>query len=70
MKINETLWFTGMYGHVGIVLGTDAITGERKAYIGVHAGQEEGADTHLIAAGGTKLEPAIARRVADWLEGK
>ncbi len=63
MKIIDTIWLTGMYGHVGIVLGEDAITGERKAYIGVHKGQDEVADREMVAAGGSKLAKEIAERI-------
>lgn len=63
MKVNGVMWFTGMYGNVGIVLGEDAITGERKAYIGVHKGRDEKSDTEMIAAGGTKLTRGAAERI-------
>ncbi len=63
MKIIKTIWFTGMYGHVGIVLAEDSITGERKAYVGVHRGQDEDSDRELIASGGSKLPREIAERI-------
>lgn len=55
MKIIDTIWFTGMYGFCGIVLGEDVITGERKAYLGVHRGRDEASDQAMIAEGGSKL---------------
>jgi len=63
MKIIETLWFTGMYGSCGLVLGEDSITGERKAYIGVHLGRDEASDQRLIVSGGSKLTRATAERI-------
>ncbi len=63
MKILETIWFTGMYGFVGIVLGEDNITGERKAYIGVHNGVDEDSDRALIANGGAHLTKEIAAQL-------
>jgi len=63
MKIVETIWFTGMYGCCGIVLGEDAITGERKAYLGVHRGVDEESDQELIASGGSKLTREIAEHI-------
>ncbi len=63
MKIIETIWFTGMYGFCGIVLGEDSITGERKAYVGVHHGRDEDSDRKLIASGGSKLPREMAERI-------
>lgn len=63
MKIIETIWFTGMYGFCGIVLGEDVITGERKAYLGVHHGVEEESDRRLIAKGGAKFTRETAERI-------
>lgn len=63
MKVLETIWLTGMYGHVGIVLGEDSITGERKVYIGVHRGQDEGSDRELIVSGGSKVPGQMIDRI-------
>ncbi len=63
MKIMEVLWFTGMYGNIGIVLGEDSTTEERKAYIGVHRGQHEASDQEMIVAGGSKLTREHAARI-------
>ncbi len=63
MKIIETLWLTGMYGHVGIVLAEDSITGERKVYVGVHRGQDEASDRELVASGGSKLTWQMVDRI-------
>lgn len=63
MKIIETLWFSSMYGFIGIVLGEDAISGERKAYIGPHRGQDEKVDQEFIASGGAKFTRAHAEQL-------
>ena len=63
MKVIGVIWLTGMYGNVGIVLGEDAITGERKAYIGVHKGRDEKSDSEMIAAGGAKLTEQMVDRI-------
>ncbi|KKN28987.1 hypothetical protein LCGC14_0848530 [marine sediment metagenome] len=55
MLILDTIWLTGMYGNIGIVLGEDSITGEKKAYIGVHTGHDEDSDREMVASGGAKL---------------
>jgi len=70
VNIAETLWFTGMYGFCGVVLGEDPITGERKAYLGVHAGRDEGMDRKMIVGGGAKINKGHAKRILDHLEGK
>ncbi len=67
MKIADTIWLTGMYGSIGIVLGEDAITGERKAYIGVHYGRDEDEDREMVARGGSKLLLATVERIAFYL---
>lgn len=64
MKITETLWFTGANSLVGIVLGEDGITGERKAYIGAHYGRDEASDSKLIAEYGARITPAQVDRLA------
>ena len=63
MKIIDTIWPTGMYGHVGIVLAEDSITGERKVYVGVHRGQNEDWDRELVTSGGSKLPRSTAERI-------
>jgi len=68
MKIIETLWFTGMYGFCGIVLGEDVITGERKAYLGVHRGVDEESDQRLIAEGGAQFNRDTAARILKFLD--
>ena len=56
MKINDVFWFTPATGEcIGIVYGTDDVTGERKAYIGVGNGINEEEDIALIAKTGAKF---------------
>ena len=57
MKIIDAIWFNelGKKEPIGIVIGEDKITGERKAYIGTGNGFEEGSDTISIAERGTKV---------------
>lgn len=55
MKVIETLWFTNQDGCIGIVVGEEDITGDRKAYIGPASGTEEKADTQQILAWGNKF---------------
>ena len=63
MKISETLWFTAMNGFIGIVLGEDSITGERKAYIGPHYGRDEADDQRLVTEGGASFTRAHAEQI-------
>ena len=49
MKQLDTIWFSGLET-IGIVIGEDEITGERKAYIGTGKGYSEEADIQHIEA--------------------
>jgi len=65
MKIIDSFWFTNPttttaiypppFGTVGIVIGEDETTGERKAYIGTAQGFEQKADEKRILEWGTEL---------------
>ena len=57
MKILSSIWFTSMGSlrPVGIVIGKDEITKEKKAYIGTGMGLNEKDDEKMIAAKGAKL---------------
>ncbi len=68
MKILATIWFTGRYGHCGIVLVEDILTGDRKAYLGVHTGTDEERDRDLIAYGGVELTAGVLERVLRHLK--
>ncbi len=68
MKVILTLWFSGMYGFTGIVLGENVITGERKALIGVHQGVDPDGDTRLIVEGGSKIPRETLKKVLAFLD--
>lgn len=60
MKITNAIWvntlddnFTGQL--IGIVMGEDEHTSEKKAYIGIGDGADEAADVHFINKNGGKL---------------
>ena len=63
MKIIETLWFTNKDGCIGIVVGEEDITGDRKAYIGPASGTDVKADTEAILAWGTKFSLDTTERI-------
>jgi len=69
MIIKETLWYSGQYGFCGIVLVEDALTGERRVIIGVHSGQGETADRHMIVAGGSIISRDQAGAILKHLKG-
>ena len=71
MKILDTIWFTelGKEEPIGIVIGEDENTGEKKAYIGTGNGFEEGSDTISIAERGAKVSPQILKFILKRLEG-
>jgi hypothetical protein len=70
MKITDNIWFVSFQGVVGIVIGEDEVTGERKAYIGIGSGVSIEHDMQMIALDGCKLTPEIAAHVADMLNPK
>jgi len=60
MKVLADYWFSDMYGGtVGIVVGEDELTKERKAYIGVAGGYNQEADKKSILEGGRKLSSSF-----------
>lgn len=71
MKILDTIWFTemGSLRPIGIVIGEDEITGERKAYIGVGNGESEERDSKSIAGTGAKFHLETLRMIAMRLIG-
>ena len=72
MKIISTVWFTqmGLPPTIGIVIGEDDITKERKAYIGTGAGYDEGADAEKIAETGAPLYLTHVEQVIKALKEK
>ena len=69
MKIIDDIWFANFQGMntIGIVIGEDEVTGERKAYIGFGLSVSRQDDMQTIAANGAKLTPEIAARIASLL---
>lgn len=69
MKNVQSFWFNsmGLIGCVGIVLGEDEVTGQRKAYIGVGLGINELFDERIVAESGAKFPAEMAERIAIWL---
>ena len=64
MKILYTYWFSDMMGgQIGVVVGEDEITKERKAYIGIAGGQDQQADVEAISTRGQKLFPALLEEI-------
>lgn len=68
MKVIETIWFTNNDGCIGIVIGEDDVTGDRKAYIGPASGADEKGDTGKILAWGNKLSIDTAERILHFLK--
>lgn len=60
MKATNVKWFSSLTGQIGIVLGEDDVTKEKKAYIGKVDGLSEGQDIHKIMELGAKFPAEIA----------
>lgn len=71
MKILADYWFIDMRGGtMGIVVGEDECTGERKAYIGVGAGYNQETDRHFISEYGQKLPISFIEELLNYLKSK
>ena len=70
MKVIETLWFNSFGGTVGIVVGEEDITKDRKAYIGSASGLDGKADTDHIIGFGLPFSLETARKLVYLLGGK
>ncbi len=68
MKRLRTFWFTSKKT-VGIVVGEDTITRERKAYIGVVRGFNEKADEREIAEWGSPVNVRYLEEIVTLLKG-
>jgi hypothetical protein len=55
-------------GCIGMVLGEDELTKERKGYIGLGRGVDEEADKTFIAQHGQRINPGTLREVLAYLE--
>lgn len=70
MKVIKTRWFTNNRGCIGIVVGEDNVTGDRKAYIGIGHGADEKVDTEAILAWGNKFDLKTAQWLVTYLTKK
>lgn len=69
MKLMKTIWFTTNSGlMIGVVIGKDEITGEKKAYIDIAAGDDEEDDKKFIMDYGCKLPVEIIKEILKDLE--
>lgn len=64
MKIENAIWFTLRTGELlGIVTGTDDMTSEPKAYIGIADGIHERIDMDIICKSGCKISPGDVQKL-------
>lgn len=75
MKIHDVIWFTQiptepMVTCFGIVFGEDAVTGERKAYIGAVTGRDEAGDALDIVSCGARINYTDLSTIIDYLTRK
>ena len=68
MKIKRPYWFTGFFGTIGVVVGEDNVTGEKKAYIGTAPGFDEDADAQYIAKTGSPVDPGHLAQILEDLK--
>ena len=69
MKILADYWFTDMLGgHIGLVIGEDEFTKERKAYIGTADGYSQAADIKKVSECGQKISASFIEGLLRWLE--
>lgn len=67
MKIIDKLWFTSTLGTMGIIVGEDEVTGERKAYVGIGYGVSEDHDLGMVKSWGTRLHLATLEHLVKLL---
>lgn len=67
MKVIEKMWFTNNQGCIGIITCEEDVTGDRKAYIGIGCGKDEGEDTEGILAWGNKFSLDTAQIMVSLL---
>jgi hypothetical protein len=68
MKMIETYWFSSGTGLCGIVIGQDEFTGEKKAYIGIGEGKNEGLDARYVLELGSPVSAEVLHGIARKLE--
>jgi hypothetical protein len=67
MKIKDSIWFTGEFGTIGIVIVEEPY-GATKAYIGLGKGKHERNDALAIALYGVPVYPVLLKKILGWLE--
>lgn len=70
MKVIETLWFSNIFGCVGVVVVEEDITADRKAYIGAAPGFNENADIDAIISDGNPFSLETIKRLQRLLTKK
>jgi len=68
MRPIHVYWFTCMTGAIGVVVGEDNVTKEKKAYIGIVSGFNEEADTKTVMELGAPLSREVLLEMAEHLK--
>lgn len=70
MKITNMIWFTqmGSPSTIGVVMGEDDHSGEKKAYIGTGEGLDEKEDAQHISKFGAKLRVERLKEMVKFLD--
>jgi hypothetical protein len=69
VKVLKEVWFVNSTGTVGIIVGEDTVTKERKAYVGVAEGVDQPSDIVQISKHGTKLSLDDVEHVLRLMKG-
>ena len=69
MKVLKEVWFNNSTGTVGIIVGEDTATHERKAYVGVAEGVDQPSDIVHISKHGTKLSLDDVEHILRLMKG-
>lgn len=67
MKVTNSYWFGGA-PQIGIVVGKDEITGNKKAYIGICTGMDQKLDELIIAKTGSPVVPFMLQEILNDLK--
>ena len=70
MKKIDAIWFSVGEHCIGIVIGEDELTKERKAYIGVGHGVDEAYDSEAILNYGTPVSASTLDHICSILRRK
>ena len=68
MRPIHVYWFTCMTGAIGVVVGEDTVTKEKKAYIGIVGGHDPDADTKTVMELGAPLSLRWLLEVANYMK--